>query len=99
MRSKVLVVLRRGVMAKIMSCGFSFERCLIERLAGALAGILLLNSASAANNANTRQPSPAKIDFNRDIRPIFSDICSACHGPDDNKRKAGLRLDLKESAF
>ena len=39
------------------------------------------------------------IDFNRDIRPIFSDHCYACHGPDQNKRKAGLRLDQKEGAF
>jgi len=42
---------------------------------------------------------PAKIDFNRDIRPILSQNCCACHGPDASKRKAGLRFDLKESAF
>lgn len=41
----------------------------------------------------------AEIDFNRDIRPIFSEHCYACHGPDSNKRKADLRLDVKESAF
>ncbi|MEO6335873.1 MAG: DUF1549 domain-containing protein, partial [Verrucomicrobiota bacterium] len=40
-----------------------------------------------------------KIDFNRDIRPIFSENCYACHGPDQNKRKAGLRLDRKEEPF
>jgi cytochrome c553 len=37
-----------------------------------------------------------KIDFNRDIRPIFSDNCYQCHGPDKNKRKGDLRLDTKE---
>ena len=41
----------------------------------------------------------ATIDFARDIRPILSDNCFACHGPDAGKRKGGLRLDLKESAF
>ncbi|MEP6663571.1 MAG: DUF1549 domain-containing protein, partial [Verrucomicrobiota bacterium] len=40
-----------------------------------------------------------KIDFNRDIRPIFSENCYACHGPDHNKRKAGLRLDHQEEPF
>src|ERR1043165_9673568 len=43
--------------------------------------------------------SSGKIDFNRDIRPIFSENCDACHGADKNKRKAGLRLDIKEEAF
>lgn len=42
---------------------------------------------------------PDKISYNFDIRPIFSDKCFACHGPDASKRKAGLRLDEKESAF
>lgn len=39
------------------------------------------------------------IDFNREIRPIFSEHCYACHGPDENKRKAGLRLDDEQEAF
>src|SRR5256712_8101458 len=37
-----------------------------------------------------------KIEFNRDIRPILSDKCFACHGPDKNKRKSGLRLDMPD---
>ncbi len=39
-----------------------------------------------------------RIQFNRDIRPIFSDTCYACHGPDENKTKGKLRLDSLEAA-
>jgi hypothetical protein len=42
---------------------------------------------------------PATIDYNEDVKPILSDKCFACHGPDKAKQKAGLRLDLAESAF
>ncbi|WP_244820435.1 PSD1 and planctomycete cytochrome C domain-containing protein [Dyadobacter pollutisoli] len=42
---------------------------------------------------------PKEVSYNFDIRPILSDKCLACHGPDANKREAGLRLDVAESAF
>ena len=42
--------------------------------------------------------SAADIDFNRDVRPILSDKCFACHGPDAKHRKADLRLDVEKDA-
>ena len=42
---------------------------------------------------------PAEIDFNIHIKPIISDGCYACHGPDEQTRKANLRFDSKEGFF
>ena len=53
-----------------------------------VAGSLLFSSANAAE----------RVEFNRDIRPIFSDTCFACHGPDENKVKGKLRLDSLDAA-
>src|SRR5436190_1010116 len=59
--------------------------------------VLLAFAVATAGAAEP--PFPAKIEFNRDIRPILSDTCFHCHGPDAKARKAGLRLDIREEAL
>ncbi len=45
------------------------------------------------------QKLPEKVDYTYQVKPILSDRCFACHGPDKNKQQAGLRLDIAESAY
>jgi hypothetical protein len=52
---------------------------------------------SACNNQQTQLPE--EVSYNFHIRPILSDRCFKCHGPDARQRKANLRLDLAESAY
>jgi hypothetical protein len=48
--------------------------------------------------AGTIAPVQAEVDFNRQIKPILSNRCYACHGPDEEERKAELRFDVREVA-
>lgn len=54
--------------------------------------------ASAGNEEAKSEQVAKQISFNRHVRPILAENCLVCHGPDNTARKAGLRLDVRESA-
>jgi hypothetical protein len=65
---------------------------------GAMVAAILVFPTLSAQEAR-RVEIPERIEFNRDIRPILSDNCFKCHGPDSRSRKGNLRLDTREGAF
>src|SRR5438132_4125509 len=68
----------------------SLVRTIARCLLGAWS-LLWLPPAVRANDS--------RINFDRDIRPILSNNCFKCHGPDEKQRKAGLRLDRREGVL
>jgi len=62
--------------------------------------LIIVNRCNQSTNDSISNNSiPETIDFNFHVRPILSDRCYACHGPDENARKGDLRLDLEANAF
>ncbi|TAE34212.1 MAG: DUF1553 domain-containing protein [Cytophagales bacterium] len=70
---------------------------IIPLLAGI--GYYFQSCSTSSVNRVAVETMPDVVSYNFDIRPILSDKCLACHGPDANKREAGLRLDVAESAY
>ena len=76
------------------------KKSLIQKIRYLLILVLLSNwgcNQNAKEGINLAEGD--QISYNFHIRPILSDKCFACHGPDANKREAGLRLDTEKSAF
>lgn len=93
-------------MTKVKRSGITLKHAGIVALL--LIGLVILKSCGQ-KEGNSLPPGmtakagndylPAQVDFNLHIRPLLSDRCFACHGPDANKRESGYRLDTEEGAF
>src|SRR5688572_31294880 len=77
------------------------KRMLIVLAAFVLITVVAVSCFREKNESDGEPGSGATgmIDFNFDIKPILSDRCFKCHGPDPNNRKADLRLDIESSAY
>ena len=71
--------------------------CLVLFVAGVIISFNACHSSSV--KSVSAEEIPDTISYNFNIRPILSDKCFKCHGPDANKRQANLRLDIPEIAF
>ncbi|MHB8973645.1 MAG: PSD1 and planctomycete cytochrome C domain-containing protein [Pirellulaceae bacterium] len=80
-------------MSKHHGCGSCFPAKVVTKVF--LAAWLL----ASASLAQADVPLPAKVEFNRDVRPILAENCFYCHGPDAGHREAELRLDIREEAL
>jgi hypothetical protein len=78
-----------------MNGNLSVERAWANVVTSILRCVLILSLAGQLPAASL----PAKVDFNHHIKPLLSDRCFTCHGPDEKARKGKLRLDTQEGAF
>ncbi len=83
-----------------MTCRYALRIKWISWLVASLCLCPCSPTAGAEGFGTSAAPGvPGRVEFNRDVRPILSDNCFLCHGPDKGRRKAGLRLDLRDEAL
>jgi hypothetical protein len=64
-----------------------------------LGAIFIMSSCLRNHKSDVTIEFPEKVSYNFNIRPILSDKCYKCHGPDASHREAQLRLDISDSAY
>src|SRR5690348_10146418 len=87
----------QSLLFRVIRSGYT-TRTLMRSFAK-VCGLSCLLAPNLLLGATVQKPAVPLVDFNRDLRPIFSETCFKCHGPDANKRKGKLRFDTREGAF
>ncbi|MCK6499533.1 MAG: DUF1549 domain-containing protein, partial [Nitrospira sp.] len=90
---------RSAPRSRAFSVGYDASPPALARIARLVLRAGLLVSMVSVPAFKTAAAAAKPVDFTRDVRPILSEHCFTCHGPDDQKRKAKYRVDTKDGAY